>query len=276
MGTVNENRKIWEGFDWALGGDEWSWRWGTAAAEWYGSILPRLHQWLPAETVLEIAPGFGRWTQYLKDLSRHLIVVDIAEKCIDACRNRFASASNISYFVNNGSSLAMIPDRSVDFIFSFDSLVHVEADTIEAYLVEFARTLTPDGVAFIHHSNVGTYHRRLAFGRRINTVTQMHWRLSRLNEKVKETLKQTRLTWENLGWRAESMTAELFENLACKAGLHCRSQEIIPWNKSLLTDCISVVTRLDSQWGRANVVRRNHDFSREIRYVAALDKLYRQ
>ena len=30
---------------------------------------------------------------------------------------------------------------SIDFIFSFDSLVHVEAVVIEAYLHEFARTL---------------------------------------------------------------------------------------------------------------------------------------
>ena len=32
----------------------------------------------------------------------------------------------ISYFVNDGRSLAMVPERSVDFAFSFDSLVHVD------------------------------------------------------------------------------------------------------------------------------------------------------
>jgi len=93
-----------------------------------------LQQWIPCKTLLEIAPGFGRWTQYLKDLADYLIVVDLTEKCIMACRERFAAAANISYVVNDGRSLGSVSDVSVDFIFSFDSLVHVEADVIESYL----------------------------------------------------------------------------------------------------------------------------------------------
>ena len=112
-------------------------RLGSSAAEWYGTILPRIHQWAPTQTVLKIVPGFGRWTQYLKDLARHLIVIDLTEECITACRKRFAGASNISYFVNDGRSLQGVDDTSVDAIFSFDSLVHVEFDVIEGYLPHF-------------------------------------------------------------------------------------------------------------------------------------------
>ena len=32
----------------------------------------------------------------------------------------------------------MIPDASIDFVFSFDSLVHAEADVIQAYLGDAA------------------------------------------------------------------------------------------------------------------------------------------
>ena len=49
----------------------------------------------------------------------------------------------------------MVEDGSIDFVFSFDSLVHVEADVLDAYLDQLARKLTPDGVGFIHHSNMG-------------------------------------------------------------------------------------------------------------------------
>jgi SAM-dependent methyltransferase len=268
MGTVEENRRVWQGYDWTQAGNEWSGVWGSAVAEWHSTILPRLHQWVPTHTVLEIAPGFGRWTQFLKDLAEHLILVDLTEKCITACRERFAAASNISYSVNDGRSLRAAGDMSIDFIFSFDSLVHVEADVIEAYLHEFARTLNSHGVAFIHHSNIGRYSRRLRFRRWLDTLAERHWRLRRLREKHVE------LGWMNRGWRAESMTARRFEELCHKAGLQCRSQEIIPWSTSLLSDCISVVTRPGSRWARRNVVLTNPDFAREGRYTAALEPLY--
>jgi SAM-dependent methyltransferase len=274
MATVEENKRMWQEYGWTRAGDEWSNAWGSAVAEWRSTILPRLHQWVPTHTVLEIAPGFGRWTEYLKDLAQHLILVDLTEKCITACRERFATASNISYSVNDGRSLRAAGDRSVDFIFSFDSLVHVEADVIEAYLYEFARTLNSDGVAFIHHSNIGAYRRRLTFGRQLDTVAERLWRLSRLTKRLEEGFERVGLSWRNRHWRAESMTARRFEMLCHKAGLQCRSQEIIPWGTSLLSDCISVVTRPGSRWGRSNVVLTNHDFAREIRYVAALEPLY--
>ena len=42
--------------------------------------------------------------------------------------------------------LPMVEESSIDFVFSFDSLVHVEAETLAAYLSELARVLKPDGV----------------------------------------------------------------------------------------------------------------------------------
>ena len=57
------------------------------------------------------------------------------------------------------SSLPMVEDQSIDFAFSFDSLVHVESDVLMGYLAELARTLKPEGVAFLHHSNYGSYRR---------------------------------------------------------------------------------------------------------------------
>jgi hypothetical protein len=46
----------------------------------------------------------------------------------------------------------MIADGSIDLAFSFDSLVHAEADVLSFYLAQLATKLRSDGVAFIHHS----------------------------------------------------------------------------------------------------------------------------
>ena len=112
--------------------------------------------------VLEIAPGYGRWTQFLRPEAQHLTVVDLSESCIEACKVRFAEATNMSYHVNDGTSLAMLDEESIDFAFSFDSLVHADLEVLRAYLMEFQQEAIPRRVAFLHHSNIGVYARRWA------------------------------------------------------------------------------------------------------------------
>jgi len=43
---------------------------------------------------LEIAPGFGRWTHFLRDLCSELIIVDIAE--------RAAAVANLDALTTSG------------------------------------------------------------------------------------------------------------------------------------------------------------------------------
>jgi hypothetical protein len=65
---VSENKAVWDGkYHWADGGDEWSAPWGGVAHQWYGSILPRIMPFVPANHIVEIACGKGRMTQFLKD-----------------------------------------------------------------------------------------------------------------------------------------------------------------------------------------------------------------
>jgi SAM-dependent methyltransferase len=222
---------------------------------------------LPARTVLEIAPGFGRWSQYLKELSDHLILVDLVDKCIEKCRERFTASTHISYHVNDGHSLDMLPDLSVDFAFSFDSLVHAEADVIEAYLVALSRKLSPHGIGFVHHSNMGAYPAQLFVGRCLQ-------RLPRRLDRVSSLLTGLRLSEPNSHWRALSVSGALFERLCRKAGLQCTTQELINWGARLPTDCISVFTRPDSRWARPNRVFTNFNFMTEARDVAARYRLY--
>ena len=96
-------------------------------------------------------------TQYLKEVCDELVVVDLADRCIDACKERFRAESHIRYHVNDGQSLDAIADGSIDFVFSYDSLVHAESDVLRAYLSQLGRKLAPDGAGFFHHSNLGSF-----------------------------------------------------------------------------------------------------------------------
>ena len=48
-------------------------------------------------------------------------------------------------------------DNSVDLVFSFDSLVHVEREVMQSYLAALTRCLKPGRFAFLQHSNLGMY-----------------------------------------------------------------------------------------------------------------------
>lgn len=155
MENLDWSRASWETtYDWSTGGEEWSECWGGSEPQWFGALYPRLHRLLPANTILEIAPGFGRWTQFLLPLCRRYQGVDISQTCVDACKNRFSQVKHARFARNDGRTLAGIEDGTCDLVFSFDSLVHSDLDVLESYFPEILRVLSPDGVAFIHHSNL--------------------------------------------------------------------------------------------------------------------------
>ena len=263
MPDVSENRLTWNTpSSWSARGDEWSGPWGGTELMWHGTLRPRLHAFLPANTILELGPGHGRWTQYLKEVADKLVLVDLAESCIAACRERFGPDGRISYHVNDGKSLDMVPDRSIDVVFSFDSLVHAEADVLEAYLNQLAAKLTPNGVGFIHHSNMGAYRRAV-------------WVAKTVPERLRRALTMRRLLVNLYAWRAESTSAELFAALCERAGLVCITQEKIGWEYGRgLTDTISLFTVPGSRWERANVVVENRGFMDEAAQLAQIGRLY--
>src|SRR5262245_39597005 len=148
MATIDENR-FWGTYNWPQSGDEWSLDWGDPETQWHATILPRIRPFLPAMNVLEIAPGYGRWSGFLLVCADSYIGVDLNPECVAACRSRFSFAKNANFVANDGKSLTSVPDNSIDFAFSFDSLVHAEIEIIDTYLRELSRKLAPNGVAFI-------------------------------------------------------------------------------------------------------------------------------
>ena len=236
MGSIDHNKKIWGNqYNWKNNGDEWSEAWGGTPYLWYGSIMPRILKFVPAKSILEIAPGFGRCTQYLKDLCKDLTIVDLNQNCINNCKQRFRDSNNRNYFVNDGKSLSMIPDNSIDFIFSWDSMVHVTPQVIQAYLKEAARILKPGGIGFIHHSNKGEFKDGAQHG------------------------------------RDNTMTADFFRKFCDDLGLNCFCQELINWASENTIDCISVFSnKLDHE----PKMYSNPNFMSEARILRLISEIY--
>ncbi|SRR6266446_3535442 len=102
-------------------------------------------------TGVEIGPGGGRWTQYLKKMKR-LYVVDFYQEMFAEFSRHF-TAANIIPIKNNGSDFPGIGDEEVDFLFSFGVFVHFELPLIESYLRNMQRVLKHGAKLLIHYSD---------------------------------------------------------------------------------------------------------------------------
>jgi SAM-dependent methyltransferase len=246
---IPENKAEWDGaYNWEGRGDEWSANFGGTHSQWYGSLLPRIHAFIPTETILEIACGFGRWTQFLKDWCKRLYAIDLSQACVDASSARFTRDRHVSCHLTDGKSLAMVPDHAVGFVFSFDSLVHADCSVLESYISQLPRILTSDGAAFIHHSNLGAYD---PLSRRVAGLV------------------------DAFQARDSGVSAEKVEGYAKAAGLCCVSQELHTWGTRVsLLDCMTILTMPGSPMNREKRTLRNYRFGREIAYLNKLSKLY--
>lgn len=148
--SAAENRQRWTGWDWSQRGDEWS-----VSPEWKDALIGDvLERWVPPSVaVLEIGPGAGRWSEALAARASCLILVDVSERPLKLCRERFGAAGNVEYVLSSGSDLPGVASGSIDAVWSFDVFVHVAPRDQAAYLGEIARVLAPGGVAVVHHAD---------------------------------------------------------------------------------------------------------------------------
>ncbi|HOD53638.1 MAG TPA: glycosyltransferase [Candidatus Cloacimonadota bacterium] len=247
MPDIKSNIEKWNNsYQWEHQGDEWSKVWGSVVMHWYGTIYPRIQALLPVNTILEIAPGYGRWTNYLKNYCKKLIAVDLSENCIEYCKKRFLNENHLKFYQNDGKSLIVAEENSIDFVFSYDSLVHGEIDVLKEYLSEFSRILTKNGIAFIHHSNRGEF-------AEFENHPDFH------NH-----------------WRAKSVTYNKVFELAKKYSLSVITQELINWSNKpeWMIDCYSIITRAGSVYDTQYRLLKNGNFMIEARQWKPLSKIY--
>jgi len=216
--SVAENLRVWnQEHAWLEHGDEWK---GQADAcgvpydEWKASVV----DWLitpyakPGSTILELAPGHGRWTEALASLAGRLILVDLSPACIEECQRRFKGRDRLETFVNDGKSLPVGLDCLVDLVWSFDSLVHVAPREIQSYLYEIHRVLRPGGFAVIHHANRSHWTLPLAPMRSLGPAWAFLYRHLSIGFEERAD-----------GWRS-AVSAKLFRTMATRAGLSVLEQ----------------------------------------------------
>ena len=232
MATVEENRRFWEEvYPWPEHGEEWSRGWGGTENLWKYSLLPRLEAYLPANRILELATGHGRFTPYLSPLCQNYLGIDLAPHCVEICRERFPG---LRFEVNDGQTLPMAEDGSVDLLFSFFSLIHADIPTLRSYLREFSRILSSEGVAFIHHSNLAAH-------------SGYFQRVGRLPKRVQTWLFDLGLI-DLPQWREPTVSASVVKELAAETGLRVLRQETVNFGSRKTIDAFTLLARNDGRW----------------------------
>ncbi len=166
MSNIEQMRKAFGNHErwmteWKLGFD-----WGSHEAV-VKRITPLLNKYIPYRvgSLLEIACGYGRATRILLPYCRQLYAIDLNQNCIDYCKSRPEFIFS-EFSVCDGVSIPF--DVPFNFVYSFDSLVHVDTQIIEAYVRQIGHLLVSGGVAILHHACAGDQGR----GQRSNVTKQ--------------------------------------------------------------------------------------------------------
>jgi ubiquinone/menaquinone biosynthesis C-methylase UbiE len=143
------DREVWSSWDWSGGGEEWN-----ESSAWKESLVEHvLRRTMPSGgTILEIGPGAGRWTPYLREQAERLVLVEATDEVLELSRARYGDDSAVSFVRTNGSDLPGVGKDEVDAVWSFDVFVHLAPVDVAGYLAEVSRVLRPGGTATIHHS----------------------------------------------------------------------------------------------------------------------------
>lgn len=102
-------------------------------------------------TVVEIGPGGGRWTRYMLN-AKQIYAVDYHQELLDELKSNFDSA-RIIFLKNDGDNFPNVPNESVDFVFSFGTLVHLDIDIIDRYLKNIKPLLKPESNVVLQYSD---------------------------------------------------------------------------------------------------------------------------
>ena len=164
---------------------------------------------LDLDNVIELAVGHGRHVKMYEQKANHIVLVDILQKNIDFCRERFKDNPKIDYYCNNGYNLSELNDNEYSALFTYDAMVHFEMMDIFEYLKDIYRVLRKDGMALFHHSNNTSDYKNSFF-----TATQGR----------------------------SYMSKDIFAYLAYRAGFEIVEQQIIDWDDKGL-DCVSLVRK---------------------------------
>ena len=160
------------------------------------SLFRKMFNQLDTSYIVELACGRGRHVPQYVEMAKQIVLVDILEKNISYCKERFKDYGHLQYIVNTGDNFKPLKDNTYTAIFSYDSMVHFESIDIYNYLMDTKRILINGGMALYHHSNNHSDY-RTSF-----------------------------ITGEN---GRNYMSMDLFAHFADRSGLEVVEQQVIKW-----------------------------------------------
>jgi len=104
-----------------------------------GAALPR-----PSGRFLDFGCGVGRISRALLPSFESGVGVDISARMVELAST---NVPGVEFVVNQGPTLAAVPDASVDFVWSHIVLQHIPNRHQRGYLNELLRVLRPGGLA---------------------------------------------------------------------------------------------------------------------------------
>lgn len=174
------------------------------------SVFAQMFSQLDPTDIVELACGRGRHVACYIDKAKHVTLVDILDKNIDYCKQRFKGNEKVTYYKNNGYDLKELESRAYTSLFTYDAMVHFEMMDVFNYLKETQRILKDGGRALFHHSN--------------NT-------------------EDYRITFSTGASGRNYMSSQLFAYLANRAGLKVIEQKKIDWSGKKELDCLTLVEK---------------------------------
>lgn len=97
--------------------------------------------------VAEIGCGIGRFVLPMACRFGHVHAIDISPEIIAEAKRYCSSVPNVTYHVNDGETLAVLPDDCIQYAYSAGVFQHIiYFETIAGYIKEAFRVLQPRGI----------------------------------------------------------------------------------------------------------------------------------
>jgi ubiquinone/menaquinone biosynthesis C-methylase UbiE len=114
-------------------------------------------------TVLDVGCGAGMMAKYSIERNFEFFGVDISEKMIETCIDRFGHLSSTHFSVGKLQNLEF-PDAFFDVVLCMGALEYVERDEIDRAVSEMSRVLKPDGLlvmSLMNEKSFFTWNRKI-------------------------------------------------------------------------------------------------------------------
>jgi cyclopropane fatty-acyl-phospholipid synthase-like methyltransferase len=117
---------------------------GVSHAVYLACVKPYIR---PDVTALEIGCGRGAWTRHMLG-AKTVYCIDALSAEHNCFYEHVGRHEHVHYFKVSDFSLDVIPEHSLDYVFSYDTLCHVSLDGISEYAKNLYPRMRSGAVAF--------------------------------------------------------------------------------------------------------------------------------